>query len=131
MKKFLSALVACSVLAAGTAAWAGAKWDTEVYINQELRTAMASLGSVRNSSDGTQYFDVVNHAFNDGSPPSIHVLAQDSSGNFAFCWSNVSSIVDAANGVAPDAFVQINWDENGQCTYLLSRKASYTPPKSP
>jgi hypothetical protein len=130
MKKLLSTLVVASVLGAGTAAWAGAKWDEPVYINQELHFAWASLGSVRNSPDNTQYFEIVNQAFKDA-PPNAYVVAMDSSGNFAWCWSNVSSVVEAANGVAPDSFVQIQWGENSECTSLLSRKASYTPPKNP
>jgi hypothetical protein len=130
MKKLFSTLVVLSVLAAGTAAWAGAKWDTEVYINQESRMAWANLGSARNSSDSTQYFEVVNQAFNDALSV-VYVVAQDSSGNFGWCYSNASSLIDVANGIAADSFVQITWNENFECTSLQTHKASYTPPKNP
>src|SRR5687767_14956351 len=130
MKKVLSTLVVFSVVGAATAAWAGAKWDDPVYIDSGMRMAYASLGSARNSGDSNQYLQVINQASSTGTP-GVWVMAQDASGNFDYCYTDASNIVDAARGIESDSFVHVYWDEAKRCTYLEVRTASFTAPKNP
>lgn len=128
MKKVLCSMLALSLLAAGTVASAGAKWDDTVYINQEWREAYASLGSARNSSDSVQYFQIINDGYGEGS--GVWFMASDAAGTFAYCYTSAPSIVETARAATSDSFVRVYWDESNTCTSLEVRTGSMTPPKT-
>lgn len=130
MKKFLGALGVLSVLVASAVASAGQKWDDPVYINPDWRMAYGSLGSARNSSDYNQYIQIINEGGDSGSS-GVWFMAQDADGNFAYCYTDASAIVNVANGADSDSFVRVSWDESNRCTYMEVRTASPTAPKNP
>lgn len=72
-------------LAAGGAAWAGAKVVAPVVVDLPSRSARGSLGSARNSADATQYIGCQVGAEAGAAPPAGYCSARNAASTQVEC----------------------------------------------
>jgi hypothetical protein len=131
---FVSAGLAASLLAATGMAVAGLKLDVPATININGSYAYGALGSARNSSGTYQAIgcSVDGWVYNGTGYSAVSCFAQDSSGNYASCYtSNSDTMARAVTGMTSDSYVYFQWDATGSCTYISSENNSYWAPKQP
>jgi hypothetical protein len=115
-KAIRGALIAALLSVSGLAS-AGLKLSYPVNVGSNY--ASAGLGSARNSSDGTQYVDVVSTS------NWAWFVFIDSSGNYGGCTSTDANVVAQARSVNQASHVDISWDGSGTCTNVTVRSGSY------
>jgi hypothetical protein len=127
MKNLTLSLV-CFVLFGSATAFAGMKSDFQVYASTVAGFAEGSLGSARNSADGTQYIGCTMYAYS-GSPLSAYCYAINAAGLYVTCTTSTPLLVNAARALRSDGFLYFRWDSNGGCTAISATTSSYDNPK--
>lgn len=125
-------LVLLAALLTASTAVAGYRWNYPVTIDLASSTVTGSLGSTRNSANGTEWIGCGVTA----QPTKLYAIcyAQDAAGGRASCYADgatspsMVSTIAALNG---DGFVSFSWDANGNCTKVLVSARSYWDPKAP
>jgi hypothetical protein len=135
-RKFTKAIVAAGTLvtASGlaTEAGAGLKENLPAWVRLAgANSAMGgSLGSVRNSSDGTQYIQCVTAQNTTGWVYGT-CYAVDANGTSASCWTNNSALVQQMNAIGGDSSATVYFDaDSGACTYVYVQNGSLLAPKA-
>ena len=98
-------LVASLFVATGLAV-AGVKYDDPVQVSVSSKYAMGSLGSARNSSGTLQAIgcSVDGWVYNGNGYSAVSCSAQDSSGNYAYCYTpNSDTMARAVTGMTGDS----------------------------
>lgn len=114
-----------AVVLLGTAALAGSKSTSEVYINQTSKYAQGSLGSARNSADTNQYIGC--SVTND----YIYCAARNAAGTWVHCDAYSASMALTVRGIGSSGYVSFYWlgsSTSGTCNSLtVSHFSSYAP----
>ncbi|WP_047859478.1 hypothetical protein [Archangium gephyra] len=125
MSKSGKLAVAVAVLAAGTA-WAGARMNSNVWVNVTGREAGGLLGAAYNSPDTTQFIGCSVTIYPTG-PSGMTCYARDPANNTVSCTTNSAELIKAALALNSDGYLQFAWDETGWCTWLMvNNLSSYT-----
>ncbi len=115
--KILSIGLLGVVLTAAGVVSAGMKGSYPVSIGSNY--ASGSLGSVRNSTDSTQFMDIItqeNWAW---------FAFVDSTGKYAGCTTTDVSRIALARSVNQSSYVYVQWDSSSTCTSVSVRQGSY------
>jgi hypothetical protein len=130
LKRMMGLGVALAVLGGGSTAWAGYKDPFTVSIDSTNRVFMASMGGTRNTSDSFSFVEVV---FQGDSVigERAFVAARNSTGQMGFCIATSPSILSALKGITDDAYLEVHWDANLNCTSVDVRANSYMDLKAP
>lgn len=129
-------VAALCVAGASATAYAGLKFNIPVTLvnsqgSGQAGAAYGSLGTARNSGDGTQWIGCEISGY--PGAPVVGVLcgAQDASGAVAYCYASDPTMVAAAATVTSDSFLRFDWNAGGTCTYIQVRNQSPYAPKAP
>ncbi len=128
MKRLAGVVLGMMVLGAGSAAWAGERSITPVYIDTTNRILWGSFGSAHNSSDSVQHLQVLVQA--SAAIEVAVIYARDANGVSVSCFTASAPILSAVKALTSDAFVQASWDASGECTTIEVRTTSVLPPKT-
>jgi hypothetical protein len=134
-KKLLIAVIAVGglgLMGADGKVWAGARSDSNVYVNYTSRYAFGSLGTARNSTIGNnyQYIGCNTESYANGFIYA-ECFAADASGNGITATRTDSNpyILNAIQNIKGDSYIEFDWDTNQQLTYIRVLDASYLAPK--
>jgi hypothetical protein len=116
-KKAIHGALIAALLSISGLASAGLKLSYPVNIGSNY--ASAGLGSARNSTDGSQYVDVV------ATSDWVWFAFIDSGGNYGGCTSMDPNVVMQARSVNQASYVDVSWDGSGTCTSVMVRNGSY------
>jgi hypothetical protein len=119
----VAAIVVAFQAFGGNAGVAGFKEDDPVSVASTF--AFGSIGSARNSADTRQYMIV---SLDTG---AVAVQAADSTGTTFSCHGTHQNLKEVMKGASEDAYVYVESDGAGNCTYLELDTASWAPPKKP
>ena len=127
-KTNLRRLIAVAALALGvTPALAGYKTTVPVYIDSAARTALGSLGTVRNSADSNQWIGCSVSSGGTGSPWA-RCYATNAAGQSVSCTAFDAELVVAAGSIRPTSYVKFVWDTYGECTQIrVENWSAYRP----
>ncbi|CAM4072335.1 hypothetical protein [Corallococcus exiguus] len=128
-KKLLGFGLGLALLTGSTAAWAGGKGYSPVYISVLSRYATGSMGDARNSTDTLQGISITFDASSNSEFAYVNI--SDSTGLWAFCSTSSSTMISAMKAVNSDARVTVSWDQNGVCTSFTVDNSSWSSPKLP
>jgi hypothetical protein len=108
---------------------AGSKLYYNVQVNHTTKYATGALGTVRSSSDTTQYMGCYAYYW-PGVSPSLTCYAQPVSGTGASCSTNDAAMVSMFAALPSDALLRFEW-EGGTCTEFFVNNGSQYQPKVP
>jgi len=123
-------LVALAALAGlETDASAGSKAMLPVQVDLPHRMAYGAAGSARNAADLVQSI----YCFTNATSYSIYGYcgAMTADGVFGSCYTTDAKMLQLIQVMASDGVFSFYWDENGQCTNVLSYRGSIWDPKQP
>jgi hypothetical protein len=109
-------------------ATAGERLPSEVVV--AAGGAHGSFGSVRNSSDADQFIYCSVAGYANGSSNAT-CGAGDPAGNYGYCVTSNSILVQAAAGLRGDSYLLFQWNANGECTVISTSNGSWGAPKAP
>ena len=113
-------------LSSGLAA-AGVKVDHGVIIDLRNRSAYASMGGARNSSDSTQYLACEISANTGGVTGFCE--AQDAQGLRRTCYTTNQHLLEVIKSISDTSLVAFLWNEIGECTQVNVSHASVYGPR--
>ncbi|MHA7630155.1 hypothetical protein [Corallococcus sp. M7] len=128
-KKLIGFGMGLVLLMGSTAAWAGGKGYSPVYISIPLRYATGSMGDARNSTDTQQGISITFDASSNSEFAYVNIT--DSTGLYAFCSTSSPTLISAMKAVNSDARIAVSWDQNGVCTSITVDNSSWSTPKLP
>jgi hypothetical protein len=131
MKRIAMLLAAAAVALLTSAAQAGLKCGTTVYVDQANRFAGGRIGDARNSSDPYQSVQCYVMAWTTSNTPYLICNANSSTNAWGGCWSQSPQLIATAAGISGDSAVFFYWDANNQCTEIMVDNASCYAPKQP
>ena len=117
----LGVVVGGALLAAGTA-YAGAKGNAGVFLNQTQRYAGGSLADARSSADTKASISIEFGASPGYSSAWLQVV--DAQGVIANCFTTNPAMVQAFQSIMSDGYVYATWDASAQCTYVAAFNTS-------
>jgi hypothetical protein len=112
-------LASVAVLALATPAFAGA-------VVVSTSSAQGDMGTAHNLGDG-EYIGCSVHATAYADTPMLLCQAQDSKGEFAFCFTNSPVLVAAAQAMTTVSDVSFGWDDGSNCSWLVIANYSQPP----
>jgi len=123
----LVALVALAALEPDASA--GNRATFPVQVDVTYRMASGAVGSARNSVDGQQSI----YCFTNATSSSVYgyCAAMTAEGVFGSCFTTDATMLPLIQVMASDGVFAFYWDENGQCTDVLSYRGSLWDPKLP
>jgi hypothetical protein len=116
-------LASVATLALATPALAGAVVVTS-------SSAQGDMGTAHNAHAGTddpEYIGCSVYATAYSDTPMLMCQAQDSKGEFGFCYSNSPVLIAAAQAFTTVADVSFGWDETFNCSWLTIANYSQPP----
>jgi hypothetical protein len=128
----LAVAAACAVT---VRAYAGAKFQYPVSVNNSARVASGAVGDARTASDPRPYIGCV--LIQSGSTSeslSGRCEATDANGNYGVCYFPQAAITGFSKVLAatgPNTYYYFQWDATGACTYLYTNNESYLTPLTP
>ncbi|WP_044281404.1 hypothetical protein [Myxococcus stipitatus] len=120
-------IVTLAVLLSSGLAAAGVKTDHQVDISTTYRTASATMGGARNSSDSIQYLTCQIVATASGISGTCD--AQNAQGVQRGCRTTNQYLLEAIKSINDTSLVAFLWNENEECTQIIVRQGSMYGPK--
>jgi hypothetical protein len=110
-------------LLCGTIAIAHAGWKTDAYVSGGPHYSNGALGSVRASTDSTQYIGCTTYFSNTG-----YCYSVSASGTYRSCYWNNAIISEVVATMRSYSYVEFDWDDSGNCTAVsVGNDSIYRP----
>jgi hypothetical protein len=129
MKKIIAGLVSAILFAATAQAGIGPIIEDVLIedLGGGLTAVSGSLIGVRFTDDDAQQIGC-RIAGGTGGPPSVACAARDINEDSYICFSFDPALIEAAKSISPYSFLYFEYDEFGECTYLLASIRSHHIP---
>ncbi|HKE13378.1 MAG TPA: hypothetical protein VKB80_00820 [Kofleriaceae bacterium] len=131
-KHIVALAVVAAVGGAGAVAHAGLKSSRPTTVSKSGASGWADgiLGSARNGGGAYEYLACGLQSYSTGDLFGF-CYANDAAGQFAYCYTDAPTMIEAIQSVSGDSAVYFEWNGNGECTMFSMGNGSMDPPKLP